>query len=123
MISPITGYPLILRPLSSQIKALGGAGLAWAKAKPINNSFSVEYTFNTDDGEKMMVTPNEFQFGLIDDTKNHHAYYLVDTGEYVLRTIDDPTALSSERTITTKPLGFSFEVAKKSLQALFPKRF
>jgi hypothetical protein len=122
MTSHITGYPLILRPLSSQIKAHGGSGLAWAKSQPLSNSFSVEYTFNTEEGEKKLVTPNEFQFGLIDDGFNHHAYYLGDTGEYVLRTRTDTTNTDSMRIISSKTLGFSFKEAKKSLQLLFPKR-
>lgn len=122
MTSPINAYPLLLKPLSSQIKALGGPGLAWAKATPIENSFSVLYHFATDEGDKVLLTPDEFQFGLIDDAVNHHAYFLGGTGEYVLRTVKEVSKPNRERILLTKHLGNSFEEAKKTLQEMFPLR-
>ncbi|MFT7007082.1 MAG: hypothetical protein ACJAXJ_001595 [Colwellia sp.] len=122
MTSPINASPLLLKPLSSQIKALGGTSLAWAKATPIEQSFSVLYHFTTDKGEKTLLTPNEFQLGLIDDVVNHHAYYLGDTGEYVLRTVNEVTKPKPERILLTQHLGFCFEEAKKTLQEMFPLR-
>lgn len=118
----ITGYPLLLQPLSSQIKAHGGEGIPWSAVEPVANSFSVIYTFNTDEGQKRLTTPNEFQFCLIDDVKNYHGYYLADKGLYVLRSKAQSNKPDSKPFLETVPLGTTFDDAKKELQRLFPKR-
>jgi hypothetical protein len=122
MNSIIQGLPLLQKPLSSQIMAHGGQGLAWVDAQPQPNSFSVLYKFKTDEGVKQLLTRNEFQFGFIDDSINHHAYYLGDTGQYVLRSKNVRANPAELPTIDSITLGFSFSEAKKTLQLLFPDR-
>ena len=83
----INAAPLLLKPLSQQIKEAGGEGLNDSvKVEKIKNSFSCVYSFKTEMGEKSIRTLNEFSVGMIDHTENHFVKFNGDTSEYTLVT-------------------------------------
>ena len=80
----ILAKPLLLVPLSKQITELGGPGFNTdVETFRVKGSFSSLYRFKTHEGEKMLLTRNEFQVGFIN---GQYVMYHGDTGEFSLVT-------------------------------------
>jgi hypothetical protein len=118
----INAAPLLLKPLSQQIKEAGGEGFNDSvKVEKIENSFSCVYTFKTEMGEKSIRTLNEFSVGMIDHTENHFVKFNGDTSEYTLVTPRE-TQNGSKKILLIKSLGYSFDEMMKTLKEMWPNR-
>lgn len=113
--------PLLSKPLSLQIKNMGGRGLYDTKATKIKDSYSVMYEFKTPDGTKFLKTRNEVQVGLIDDDKNYFVYLNAETGEYNLVT-NEESPVECSRSLRYLSLGFSYNEMRELLKSMFQSR-
>lgn len=107
--------------LSSQIEAAGGTLNNNVKYKRIKGSFSSIYTFSTNEGEKRILTKNEYLVGIISEDTTHRIYYNGDSKNYKLysfKEFDD----NDRPVYTTKLLAKSFETMKTALKERFPNR-
>jgi len=118
----INAEPLLLKPLAQQIKEVGGEGYNCpVKVTRLNNSFSVDYCFNTNEGERVIRTSNDFQVGMVDDVENYFVMFNTDNGEYTLIT---PKAIKKApfKLLLIKSFGFDYQSMIEGLEALWPNR-
>jgi hypothetical protein len=120
--SIILAKPLLLVPLSNQIMELGGRGYnSDCREEKIEGSFCQLVSFDTDVGEKTLLTRNDVQIGLIADSETYFVYYCGNNGEYTLRKKLVQTAFPKVR-IEIKTLGYSLNECMTSLKNIWPKR-
>lgn len=115
----ILAKPLLLVPLSTQITELGGQGYnSDVETTRVKGSFSSLYRFKTPEGERTLLTRNEFQVGFVN---NQFIMYHGDLGEFTLVTRNTFSKFPF-KLLHVQTLGFSFDDMKKQLSIIFPKQ-
>ena len=121
-IAIINAVPLLLKPLSQQIKEAGGEGYnSSVCVQAVSNSFSHLYVFETSDGKKAIKTQNVFYVGMISSAKKHFVQFNGDTEEYTLVTQQERPKNES-KLLFIKSLGHSFAEMQLALEAIWPER-
>lgn len=115
----IQAKPLLEMALDAQIRAHGGRGYnCGVKIKPNIGSYSCQYTFDTPEGEKTLITQNTLNLGLVD---GNFVVHDGDTGEFKLITVKEidraPYRLSYE-----KVLGVTYQEMMWALQLIWPNQ-
>jgi len=120
--STVLAKPLLLVPLSNQIKLLGGKGYnSDCREERVLGSFCNSVSFDTEHGEISLITRNEVQVGLITCSEMYHVYFHGDSGEFTLRRkVEQAKAPKVRLEITS--LGYSYEDCLTALKNIWPKR-
>lgn len=118
---PILALPTLLKSLDVQIKDAGGKGFnCEVESTRLQGSFAVQHRFDTEDGPKILQTPNHLRLARVEAAGHmHYIVYYGDTGEFVL--VRPFVVKKENKTILlVNHLGFCFESTGKSLEKIFP---